>query len=75
VKAAGWTVVVACEDHDHGRSLDRPGINVLRDVVRAGAVDVLLVTHYDRLARSPSDLTLLTAELTSLGCTIVVDGE
>jgi DNA invertase Pin-like site-specific DNA recombinase len=53
---------VVCEDAS-AKSLNRPGLQGLLDLVKAGAVDALIVYKLDRLTRSVSDLDFLTRTL------------
>jgi site-specific DNA recombinase len=46
-----------------GLSLERPRLNELRDLVRAGDIDVIVVYCLDRLSRDPTHGVILTQEL------------
>ncbi len=50
------------DDGYSGADMDRPALNRLRDAVRAGAFDVLLIHDPDRLSRSLAHLLLLHEE-------------
>lgn len=54
----GWTVVSVYRDNDLSAysGKPRPGYRVLLDQVSAGAVDVVVAWHTDRLHRSPVEL-------------------
>jgi site-specific DNA recombinase len=58
------------DDGYGGATLNRPGLDRLRDAVRAGEVDRLLVTDPDRLARSYVQLMVLLEELERSGCEV-----
>jgi site-specific DNA recombinase len=59
------------DDGYSGATLNRPGLDRLRDAVRAGEVTQVLVTDPDRLARSYVQLMVLLAELERFGCEVV----
>ncbi len=69
----GWLVP---DDHifrDDGRSgsdLNRPGLDRLRDAVRAGELDRVLVTEPDRLARNYVQQMIVMDELERFGCQV-----
>jgi len=63
-----------CQDKDHnvvyrfseaysGLTLERPKLNELRELVRAGDIDVIVVYCLDRLSRDPTHGVILTQEL------------
>jgi len=55
IEGQGWTLLdhhIFRDDGYSGASLRRPGLDRLRDVVAAGAVDRVLLTAPDRLARN-----------------------
>src|SRR6476469_8598309 len=58
------------DDGYSGATLNRPGLDRLRDAVRAGEVDRLLVTDPDRLARNYVQLMVLPEELGRAGCEV-----
>src|SRR5215213_4061092 len=58
------------DDGDSGATLNRPGLDRLRDAVRAGEVNRVLVTDPDRLARSYVQLMVLLEELERAGCEV-----
>jgi site-specific DNA recombinase len=59
------------DDGCSGATLNRPGLDRLRDAVRAGEVGRLLVTDPDRLARNYVQLMVLLEELERAGCEVV----
>jgi len=46
-----------------GLTLERPKLNELRDLVRAGDIDIIIVYCLDRLSRDPTHGVILTQEL------------
>lgn len=58
------------DDGYSGASLNRPGLDHLRDAVRAAAFDRVLVTTPDRLARNYVHKMVLLEELERLGCQV-----
>jgi site-specific DNA recombinase len=59
------------DDGCSGATLNRPGLDRLRDAVRAGEVTQVLVTDPDRLARNYVKLMVLLEELERAGCEVV----
>jgi site-specific DNA recombinase len=53
-----------------GASLERPGMDRVRDLVAAGGVSVVLAQDRDRFAREPVYLCLLREEFAPHGCTL-----
>src|ERR671933_925054 len=51
-----------------GASLERPGMDRVRDLVAAGGVSVVLAQDRDRFAREPAYLYLLREEFAEHGC-------
>lgn len=76
-EARGWTVVATVEDVDVSaskRRLDRPGLNRVRELIRTGAADAVVVWRLDRLARSVVDMgTMLDEGLQVVSCTEPLD--
>src|SRR5829696_4861326 len=58
------------DDGYSGATLNRPGLDRLRDAVRAREVEQVLVTDPDRLARSYVQLMVLLEELERAGCEV-----
>jgi len=63
-----------CQDKDYGvahrfseaysgLTLDRPKLNELRELVRSGDIDIIMVYCLDRLSRDPTHGVILTQEL------------
>jgi site-specific DNA recombinase len=59
------------DDGHSGATLNRPGLDRLRDAVRAGEITQVLVTDPDRLARNYVKLMVLLEELERAGCEVV----
>src|SRR5579859_608565 len=59
------------DDGFSGASLNRPGLDALRDRVKAGEVDQVLIIAPDRLARKYVHQVLLLEEFEQLGCPVV----
>jgi site-specific DNA recombinase len=56
-------VAVECiDDRYSGTTLDRPGINQLRDLAQAGGIEGILILSPDRLSRSQADQIVLREE-------------
>ena len=69
----GWTVGeddLFRDDGFSGASLKRPGLERLRDRAAAHALDVVLATAPDRLARNYVHQVLLLEELAATGCRV-----
>jgi site-specific DNA recombinase len=65
VQSQGWRFreeLVFVDDGWSGGSLDRPGLNRLRQAVAEGAVGCVVVYKLDRLSRSVPDLVRLIFE-------------
>lgn len=58
------------DDGYSGASLNRPGLDRLRDAVRCGEITHILMTAPDRLARSYVHQVLLMEEFKQLGCKV-----
>ena len=58
------------DDGYSGATLNRPGLDRLRDAARAGEVTQVLVTDPDRLARNYVKLMVLLEELERAGCEV-----
>ncbi len=63
----GWHVIETIRDVASGFSLDRPGIERVRRILRDGAADVLLAYAIDRLARNQQKLAVLVDEVEEAG--------
>jgi site-specific DNA recombinase len=53
-----------------GASLERPGMDLVRDLVAAGGVSVVLAQDRDRFAREPAYLYILREEFAPHGCVL-----
>src|SRR5215212_738958 len=63
----GWRVVEAIRDTASGYTLDRPGMERIRRLMRDGAGDVVLSYAVDRLARNQTKLAVLLDEAEEAG--------
>ena len=66
----GWTLsdqCIYCDDGFSGASLNRPGLERLRDAAAQAAFDSVLITAPDRLARNYVHQVLLIEELEGCG--------
>lgn len=73
VREQGWQLQAAHIFRDDGRSgatLNRPGLDRLRDAVRTRAIEVVLITAPDRLARNYVHQMILLEEIEQAGCQI-----
>jgi len=59
----GYEVAHRFSEAYSGLTLDRPRLNELRELVRAGDIDVIVVYCLDRLSRDPTHGVILTQEL------------
>jgi site-specific DNA recombinase len=69
----GWTLEVQhvyLDDGYSGTSLNRPGLDALRDAAAMAEFDVVLITAPDRLARKYVHQVLLIEELQGRGCRV-----
>ena len=70
----GWTIPderVFADDGFSGATLDRPALEVLRDLVASGEVDTVLVWSVDRLSRNFAYQILLQEEFARAGAEVV----
>jgi site-specific DNA recombinase len=63
----GWRVVEVIRDTASGGTLDRPGMDRVRRLIRDGAADVVLAYAVDRLARNQTKLAVLLDEAEEAG--------
>lgn len=73
VQERGWQLErehIFRDDGWSGASLNRPGLDGLRDVVRAGEIDKVLITAPDRLARNYVHQMILLEEFAHDGCEV-----
>jgi site-specific DNA recombinase len=59
----GYNVAYRFSEAYSGLTLERPKLNELRELVRAGDIDVIVVYCLDRLGRDPTHGVILTQEL------------
>lgn len=70
-EAEGYEVAEEVEDAGYsGASLERPGIDRVRDLVAAGGVSVVVAQDRDRFAREPAYHYLLREEFAACGCAV-----
>ena len=62
---------VCCDAGYSGASLDRPGLNRLRDGVQANAFDAVLILSPDRLSRKCADLIRMLEEFERFATPVV----
>jgi site-specific DNA recombinase len=70
----GWSLPAERIYQDNGESgarLDRPALDRLRDAMAGGAIDVVLITSPDRLARRYAYQVWLLEEIERAGCAVV----
>lgn len=58
-------------DQGSGKSMDRPGIRMLKDCIRAGKIDFLYVWRLDRVSRKVTDLLSLYDFCVQYGVAII----
>src|SRR5687768_17172712 len=63
----GWRVIEVIRDAASGFSLDRPGIERARWLLRNGAADVVLAYAVDRLSRNQNHIGILVDEIQQAG--------
>jgi site-specific DNA recombinase len=63
-------VAAELQDIASGATLDRPGLNKLRELIRAGLIDTVIVAYQDRLSRSLAHHLLLRDERKQHGVTL-----
>jgi site-specific DNA recombinase len=67
----GYEVVEEVEDAGQsGASLERPGMDRVRDLVSGGGISAVLAQDRDRFAREPAYLYLLREEFSLRGCAL-----
>lgn len=74
IRSQGWEPTlehIFRDDGYSGASLNRPGLDRLRDAVRAAEVDRVLITDPDRLARNYVHQMVLLEELEREGCQVL----
>ena len=67
VSANGWVLVESIRDTASGSSLDRPGIEKLRLLLREGTVGVVVAYDVDRLSRNQNQIGVLFDEAEQAG--------
>jgi site-specific DNA recombinase len=69
-KDNGIEVVGTYEEQFSGNSLDRPGLDAVRDVVSSGGIDLVLCQDRDRISREPAYRFLIDEEFRAHGTTL-----
>ena len=72
VHANGWQLTESIRDTASGYSLDRPGIERLRQLLRQGAVDVVVAYAVDRLSRNQNHIGVLFDEVDRAGARLEI---
>ena len=67
VRANGWPVIDTVRDTASGFTLERPGIERVRQLLRQGAVDVVVAYAVDRLSRNQNQIGVLFDEVERAG--------
>lgn len=71
-KARGWTLAAVVVDEGHSaKTLERPGLERLRQAIRSRSFDTLLVYRLDRLTRTTAHLQPLLDELNGADVALV----
>src|SRR3954467_1779764 len=63
----GWVVIESIRDVASGFSLDRDGIERVRELLRAGAADVVVAYAVDRLSRNQNQIGVIFDEIQQAG--------
>ena len=66
-RAQGWLVIESVRDAASGFSLDRDGIERMRELLRAGAADVVVAYAVDRLSRNQNQIGVIFDEIQQAG--------
>ena len=69
-QSKGYDVSYRFSEAYSGLSLERPELDTLRDLVRAEAIDVIVIYSLDRLSRDPTHGVILTQEFERYGVTL-----
>jgi site-specific DNA recombinase len=67
----GYTVLEPITDTASGATLDRPGLNKVRDMVRSGAIQAVFVHALDRLSREIDGTFVLFREFNEHGVKLI----
>ena len=66
----GWSVVEKIRDTASGATLDRPGILKLRNMLKSGAINIVLSYSVDRLSRDQIHTAVLLDDIEKVGATL-----
>ena len=69
-QAKGWTVAECVRDTASGFTVDRPGIERVRQLLSQGLVDVVLAYAVDRLSRNQIHIAVLLDDIEKVGATL-----
>jgi site-specific DNA recombinase len=67
VLESGWSLIECIRDAASGYTLDRPGIGRVRQLLKQGAVDVVVAYAVDRLSRNQDHIGVLFYEVEQAG--------
>jgi site-specific DNA recombinase len=70
VDRGGWHLVEIVRDTASGYTLDRPGMQRVRHLLRQQAIDVVLAHAVDRLSRKQNHMAVLFEEILDAGATL-----
>ena len=73
IETQGWQLLddhIFRDDGHSGATLNRPGLDKLRDAIRWGEIERLLITDPDRLARKYVHQMILLEEFSRFGCQV-----
>jgi site-specific DNA recombinase len=68
-------IEIITDEGQSGATLDRPGLTQVRELVRLGAFEVLVILRRDRLTREVNHLGLLYWELSEAAVALLVVSE
>ncbi len=67
VLRSGWALVECVRDTASGYTLDRPGISRVRQLLKQGAIDVVVAYAVDRLSRNQNHIGVLIYDVEQAG--------
>lgn len=70
-KQRGWSVVAEYSDVISGSARDRPALDAMLSVVKAGGIDAVVAVKLDRIGRSMSNFCQVSEILRKNGCGII----
>ncbi len=69
-QAQGYEIVAEIQDDYTGTTLDRPGLNRVREIVQAGGAQVVICNEMDRMSRKLGHLLAIEEELKDAGAPV-----